>query len=202
MEYITQKIMENTQMKKKLKNLAVLVSGTGSLLEAMRAFPLPIKLVVADRECRGIEIAKAAGIKTEILPRVFGEAFDRKAYTEDVIELLKQNSIDLVVMAGYKTVFDKVMFEPQNFLRRVTNSHPALLPSFKGNYAVRDALAFGVKVTGTTIHIATEKLDDGDIIAQEAVPVLEGDTLETLWERIKTVERKLYPEAVLKLLHW
>jgi phosphoribosylglycinamide formyltransferase-1 len=80
------------------------------------------------------------------------------------------------------------------------NSHPALLPAFKGWHPVRDALAFGVKVTGTTIHVVTEELDEGPILAQEAVRVLDDDTEETLHERIKEVERRLYPETIKKVI--
>lgn len=187
--------MENT-----MKKLAVMVSGSGTILEAMIEKGLPIILVIADRSCRGLEIAKSAGIKTVLLPRIFGKDFNRLQYTLDTVEVLKDNSIDIVAMAGYMTVFNKVMFESQNYKDRITNIHPALLPAFKGDHAVRDALAFGVKITGTTIHFATEKLDDGPIITQEAVPVLDGDTVEILHERIKIVERRLYPEAIRGLL--
>jgi phosphoribosylglycinamide formyltransferase-1 len=181
-----------------MKKLAVLVSGTGSILEAMIEYKLPISLVLSDRPCRGIEIAKAAGIKTVVLPRTFGKSFDRENYTRDVVNVLLNNAIDLVAMAGYMTVFHKVMFD--FYKDRVLNIHPALLPNFKGDHAVRDALAAGVKVTGTTIHYATEVMDEGRIIAQEEVERLDDDTEETLHERIKQVERRLYPQTVKKLL--
>ena len=183
-----------------MKKLAILVSGVGSILEAMIESRVPIKLVLADRKCRGEEVAKSAGIKTELLERTFGQSFDRVQYTLDVISVLKRHEINLVVMAGYMTVFAPVMFEDSNFKNRVTNIHPSLLPAFKGDKAVADALAFGVKVTGTTIHLATAELDNGPIMAQQAVPVLNGDTTESLWERIKQVERKIYPETVRKIL--
>ena len=112
--------------------------------------------------------------------------------------ILKEQSIDLVAMAGYMTVFSPIIF--QDYKNQITNIHPSLLPSFKGDKAVDDALAFGVKVTGTTIHFATEKLDDGLIIAQEPVLIEKNDTIESLWERIKIVERRLYPEVISKLL--
>jgi phosphoribosylglycinamide formyltransferase 1 len=97
-------------------------------------------------------------------------------------------------MAGFGTVLAAPIFDI--YAGRMLNTHPALLPAFKGWHAVRDALAAGVKVTGTTIHVATEEVDAGPILAQEAVPVLTGDTEETLHERIKTVERRLYPETI------
>jgi len=177
---------------------AVPVSGTGTILEAMIQRGLPISLVIADRPCRGAEIAQAAKIQTHILPRIFKKDFDRYEFTLDFMRLLDGHRIGLVAMAGFMTIFDKIIFS--YYGGRITNIHPALLPSFKGDHAVRDALAFGVKVTGTTIHFATAELDTGPIIAQEAVPVIEGDTVETLHERIKLVERRLYPEVVSKLL--
>jgi phosphoribosylglycinamide formyltransferase-1 len=100
-------------------------------------------------------------------------------------------------MAGFGTVVPDL---PAAFPGRVLNTHPALLPAFKGWHAVRDALALGVKVTGTTVHIATEAVDDGPILAQEAVPVLPGDTEDTLHERIKQVERRLYPATIRQFI--
>lgn len=176
-------------------NVAVLVSGTGSLLESMIEDGLEIKLVASDRECRGLEIASEAGIATELVKRQsFKKDFDREAYTKQMVDALKKHNIDLVVMAGFMTVFAQPMFDA--FPNRVLNSHPALLPSFKGAHAVRDAMAMGVKVTGTTIHVANLEVDEGRILAQKAVEVLPDDTEDSLHERIKAEERKLYPRAV------
>jgi len=177
-----------------MKRLAVLVSGTGTLLEAMIADGLEISLVLADRPCRGLEIAKAAGIPTVLLGRSFKSDFDRVAYTQLVLQSLVHFNIQFVSMAGFMTILDKSIFV--EFGGRIINNHPSLLPSFKGDHAVRDAIAFGVKVTGCTIHVATEKLDEGRIIAQEAVSVLPGDTEVTLHERIKIVERRLLPDTI------
>lgn len=179
-------------------NIAVLVSGTGTLLEAIIQDRIEIKLVAADRECRGIEIAKTAGIPTKVVGRGFGKDFDREAYTKQMVELLKKHDIDLVVMAGFMTFFAPPMIEA--FRDRILNSHPSLLPAFKGAHAVRDALEAGVTETGTTIHIATELLDEGRVLAQEKVKVKPGDTEETLHERIKQEERRLYPIAVRKIV--
>lgn len=176
--------------------LAVLVSGTGSLLEAMKKDGLPIDLVLADRHCRGFdEIAAGAGITRELVlrPKGMGE-LSRVEYTQRVCDVLLAHEIGLVAMAGFMTIFSRRMFF--HYGERVLNAHPSLLPSFKGEHAVRDALAYGVKMTGCTVHVATEKLDAGPIIAQEAVPVLEGDTEAVLHERIKTVERILYPKTI------
>ena len=101
-------------------------------------------------------------------------------------------------MAGYGTILDAAMHE--SFPGRIINTHPALLPSFPGWHAVRDALAYGVKVTGCTIHIATIEVDAGPILAQEAVPVLDDDDESSLHERIKTVERLLYVDTLRRVV--
>ncbi len=180
-----------------MKKLAVLVSGTGSLCEAMINDGVVIGLVLADRACRGLEIANKAGVPTELLRRKdFGSKleFRREDYTRNVTGILLNYDIDFIAMAGFMTVFDKFIFT--YYKDKILNSHPALLPSFKGDNAVADALAYGVKVTGCTIHIATDKLDDGRILRQEAVSVLDGDDREMLHERIKQVERRLYPVTI------
>lgn len=175
--------------------LAVLVSGSGTLLEAMLADCLDICVVAADRPCRGLEVARSAGVPDELVARQsFGDDFDRAAYTSAFVEVLRRHRVDVVAMAGFGTVFGAGMFEA--FPGRILNTHPALLPAFKGWHAVRDALAAGVAVTGTTVHIATELVDDGPVLAQEEVPVLPGDTEATLHERIKSVERRLYPGTI------
>ena len=178
-----------------MKNLAVFVSGKSTLLAAMIADELAISLVLADRECLGIAIAETAGIPTELVPRTFKSGFDRRLYTLDVLNILRRREIAFVAMAGFMTVLGPVIFS-EGYRGRILNSHPSLLPAFKGEKAVKDALEFGVKVTGTTIHVATERLDEGPILAQEAVRVLSGDTVDTLWERIKVVERALYPPTI------
>lgn len=181
-----------------MKRIAVAVSGTGSLLAAMLEQGLPIDLVLADRSCKGVnEVPKGYGIPSVLIPRTdYSPAFNRDAYTQQVIAKLREYQVDLLVMAGFMTVFSERMFQPETYQNAVTNTHPSLLPAFKGEKAVADALEFGVKWTGCTIHWATPKLDDGPILAQEVVPVIEGDTVDTLWERIKGVERTLYPQVI------
>ena len=178
------------------KKLAVLVSGTGSLLEAFLDAGLHVDLVLADRPCRGIDVvAKGKNVPTELVLRTdFSKNFDREAYTKQVCDVLQRHHIDVVAMAGFNTVFSSSIFDVYG--GRILNTHPALLPSFKGHYAVRDALAFGAKVTGCTVHIATPEVDEGKILAQQAVPVLPNDTEESLHERIKTVERTLYLDTI------
>lgn len=181
-----------------MSKLAVLVSGTGSILEAMVKDGLPIEVVLADRHCRGLEIAESAGIPRVLLWRSFSAVFDREAYTRRSVEMLQCRGVYRIAMAGYMTVFTQAMFDA--FGGRITNTHPSLLPAFKGDHAVRDALHYGVKVTGCTIHVATIELDAGPILAQEPVRVLKGDTVDTLHERIKQVERVLYPTTIRELL--
>ena len=179
--------------------LAVLVSGSGTILEAMLAAGLEVAVVVADRPCRGLEVAEAGGLPFELVAREsFGRTFDRDAYTALLVQALRSHRTDVVAMAGFGTILGPGMFAA--FPGRILNTHPALLPAFKGWHAVRDALAAGVSVTGTTVHIATEDVDDGPVLAQEAVPVEPGDTEATLHERIKSVERRLYPDTVRRFL--
>jgi phosphoribosylglycinamide formyltransferase 1 len=174
--------------------VAVLASGSGTLLEAIVADGIPVALVAADRPCRALEVAAASGIAAELVERTdWSKGFDRDGYTESLVKVLQAHEIELVAMAGFGTIVPDIV---DVFPGRVLNSHPALLPSFKGWHAVRDALESGVKVTGCTIHLATKETDVGPILAQEAVAVLPDDTVETLHERIKVVERRLYPEVI------
>ena len=176
-----------------------MVSGAGSLLEHMLDEGLKPDLVIADRPCRGLDLAHERGCQTMLIRRTdFTANFDRASYTRQVATELYVENIDFVVMVGFMTVLDDQIFE--EFAGRITNNHPALLPLFKGDHAVRDALEAGVTETGCTIHVATAKLDDGPIIAQERVPVLGGDTEETLHERIKQAERPLIAQVVRETL--
>jgi len=175
--------------------LAVLVSGTGSLLDAMLTAGLPVAYVLADRRCRGLEIATEAGLPAELVERTeWGREFDRDGYAERLVTALTKSDIDVVAMAGFGTVLGRPIFD--EFAGRIINTHPALLPAFPGWHAVRSALDYGVKVTGCTIHVATEEVDSGPILAQQAVAVADDDTEETLHERIKVVERRLYIETL------
>jgi phosphoribosylglycinamide formyltransferase-1 len=179
--------------------VAVLVSGTGSILDAMIDAGVPVALVAADRPCRGLTIAADAGIATALVERErFDAAFDRDAYSRQLAEVLVSHRVDLVAMAGFGTVLTQPMQDA--FGGRLLNTHPALLPSFKGWHAVRDALAYGVKVTGCTVHVAGLDVDTGRILAQEAVAVLDGDTESSLQERIKEVERRLYPATIHRII--
>ena len=179
--------------------IAVLASGSGTLLEAILADGIPVSLVVVDRPSRATEVAEAHGVTARLVERSsYGPDFDRLQFTNDVVDVLLAERIELIVMAGFGTVFDKPIHDA--FANRILNTHPALLPAFKGWHAVREALAFGVKVTGCTIHVATLEVDAGPILAQEAVPVLDGDDEASLHERIKAVERRLYPHTIRAVL--
>jgi phosphoribosylglycinamide formyltransferase-1 len=179
--------------------VGVLVSGTGSILEAMLGEGLPIDLVASDRPCGGLEIAARAGISAVLVERTsFDSTFDRDAYSAELASVLAGHGLDLVAMAGFGTVLSQPMHDA--FGGRLINTHPALLPSFKGWHAVRDALEAGVKVTGCTVHVAGLDVDTGPILAQEAVPVLPDDTESSLHERIKEVERRLYPSTLRRII--
>src|SRR5437588_11761892 len=179
--------------------IGVLASGTGTLLEAILAAELPVVVGVVDRPCRATEVAERHGVPAAIVERTsFGKDFDRVAYTHRVVDVLNEYQVELVPMAGFGTILDKPIFDA--FPDRILNTHPALLPAFPGWHAVEDALAAGVKVTGCTVHIAELEVDSGPILAQEAVPVLPDDTKETLHERIKAVERRLYPATIREFI--
>jgi phosphoribosylglycinamide formyltransferase-1 len=179
--------------------LAVLASGSGTLLDAMAAAGLPISLVMVDRHCGVEDVAARHGLDCVVVERTdFTPSFDRDAFTVRVIDELRAHGIDLVAMAGWGTILGRAAFEA--FPGRILNTHPALLPSFPGWHGVRDALAHGVKVTGCTVHVATEEVDAGPILAQEAVPVLDGDDEASLHERIKAVERRLYTDTIRTIL--
>ncbi len=176
----------------------MLASGSGTILRSMLEHDLPIAVVLADRPCGALVIAEEAGVPTELVERTtFGADFDRVAYTHEVLDALSRHQVDLIAMAGFGTILSKPIHDA--FPDRIVNTHPALLPAFKGWHAVDDALAAGVKVTGCTVHLARLEVDEGPILAQEAVPVLPDDTVETLHERIKEVERRIYPEVLRQL---
>lgn len=180
-------------------NIAVLLSGSGTnlqaIIDAIAAGTLNARIVhvVSSRpDAYGIERAQAAGIPVMVLNR---EAYaDREAADARIVETLQAAGAEYVVMAGYMRMVTPVMLSA--FPDRVLNLHPALLPSFKGAHAIQDAFEAGVKVTGVTVHFANEEYDKGPIVAQCAVPVREGDTLDALEERIHGVEHELYPEVL------
>lgn len=182
--------------------LCVLVSGSGTILEAMLERGLEIALVASDRPCRGLEVASSAGIPALLVDRSnyggFTKSFDRDGYSEELARVLLEHEINLIAMAGFGTIITRPLHE--KFVGRILNTHPSLLPLFKGWHAVPQALAAGVTESGCTVHVATEALDDGPILAQVSVPVLLTDDEDTLHERIKTVERDLYPRVLSRVM--
>lgn len=182
-----------------MTRVGVLVSGSGTNLQALIDAAIPIAVVVSDRPgVAALDRAAGAGIATEVVDRDEYIPSRREVFTEAIVDALLRHDIDLVAMAGFMTILAKPMFDA--FEGRVINTHPSLLPAFRGAHAVEEALEAGVKLTGCTIHVATATVDDGPILAQEAVPVEPGDTVETLHERIKAVEHRLYPQVVRRLV--
>ncbi|MBG01779.1 MAG: phosphoribosylglycinamide formyltransferase [Acidimicrobiaceae bacterium] len=179
--------------------LAVLASGSGTILEAMINGGIPVVYVLTDRKCLASEIALQHGIDHALVEREsFGKDFDRKDYTIQIRDALIEREIDLVAMAGFGTILEQPIYE--EYGNNVLNTHPSLLPSFPGWNAVEDAIRYGVKVTGCTVHVATKDVDAGPILAQEAVEVSSGDSVATLHERIKTIERRLYLETIRDIM--
>ncbi len=180
-------------------SLAVLVSGTGSILDAMVDAGLPVALVVSDRPCTAV--ARAAGHDIEVVVvrrRSFGNDFDRDGYSAMLADRLIERGMTLVAMAGFGTILSQPFHD--RFAGRVLNTHPALLPAFSGWHGVRDALAAGVDTTGCTVHLATLEVDAGPILAQEEVAVRPDDDEASLHERIKVVERRLYVDTLRAVL--
>ena len=182
--------------------LCVLVSGSGTILEALIEQNVHVTLVGADRPCRGLEVAARAGVETVLVDRAdyggFAADFDRERYCEDLTATLRAHDIDLVAMAGFGTIVTAAFHDA--FRGRVLNTHPSLLPDFKGWHAVAQALASGVRETGCTVHVATVELDDGPILAQRRVTVHADDDESSLHERIKDVERVIYPLVVTRVM--
>lgn len=180
-------------------NIAVLCSGNGTnlqaIIDAVKSGYLAarIALVISDNASAfAIDVAEKAGIETLVLnPKDFktSEAFDK-----EIIKAIKAKGADLVVLAGFMRIMSPHFIK--EYKDRIMNIHPALLPSFRGAHGIKDALEYGVKVTGVTVHFVDEKLDNGPIILQKAVEINDDDTEETLLARVHKEEHKLYPKAV------
>ena len=177
--------------------LVVLASGTGSLLEslleaAVDKYPGRIVAVGADRDCRALEIAAAASLPTYTAR--LGDYADRDAWDAAMTEATAAHEPDLIVSAGFMKILGPQFLS--RFMGRIVNTHPALLPAFPGAHAVPEALAYGVKVTGCSVHLVDAGTDTGPILAQQPVPVLDDDDEATLHERIKVVERRLLVDVL------
>lgn len=181
--------------------VVVLLSGSGTLLQsvldAVSAGDVDAQVVAvgSDRSgAYGLERARAAHVPTFVHPLRTGD--DRAAWDAGLADLVASYSPDLVVSAGFMKLVGAAFLE--RFGDRFINTHPALLPAFPGAHAVRDTLAYGVKVTGCTVFVVDAGIDTGRIVAQEPVAVLPGDTEESLHERIKVVERRMLVDAIAR----
>lgn len=181
------------------KRIAVLLSGRGSNFEAIadsvaagRIPDAEIAVVVSNREnAPGLEKARQRGLETVVIP---SRGRQREEYDREVVTLLEQKQVDLVCLAGFMRILSPHFV--QAFRHRILNIHPALLPSFTGLEGQRQALEWGVKITGCTVHFVDESLDGGPIVAQAAVAVEDTDTEETLSARILREEHRIYTEAI------
>lgn len=181
------------------KRIGVLLSGRGSNFEALadsvasRRIPdAEIAIVISNREgAPGIDRAKSRGIATRVIP---SKGLERETYDRQVVAVLHEHKVDLVCLAGYMRLLSP--FFVASFPNRILNIHPSLLPSFPGLESQRQALEYGVKFAGCTVHFVDENLDAGPIILQSVVPVADADTEESLSAKILQEEHKIYSEAV------
>ncbi|ADT97953.1 MULTISPECIES: phosphoribosylglycinamide formyltransferase [Mycolicibacterium] len=177
--------------------VVVLASGAGSLLASLLSsavgdFPARVVAVGTDRPCAALDIAAKADVPTFTV--ALTDHPDRTAWDAAITEATAAHAPDIVVAAGFMKILGAGFLS--RFPGRVLNSHPALLPAFPGAHAVRDALAYGVRVTGCTVHLVDAGTDTGPIVAQQAVAVYDDDDESALHERIKVIERRLLVDVV------
>jgi phosphoribosylglycinamide formyltransferase-1 len=185
-----------------MKKLGILLSGRGSNFEAIarnvRAGKIPaeIAIVMSNKAgALGLARAKEMGLATRFIP---SQGKEREAFDREVVAVLREFQVDLVCLAGFMRILSPYFI--REFPRRVLNIHPALLPSFPGEEAQRQALEYGVKFTGCTVHLVDEGVDTGPIVCQAVVPVLDDDTPETLAVRILNEEHRIYSDGICLLL--
>lgn len=186
-----------------MKKLGILLSGRGSNFEAIAdsiaAGRIPnaeIAVVISNREgALGIEKARQRGLDARVIP---SKGLEREAYDRMVVAVLEEKQVDLVCLAGFMRLLSPYIVE--RFRDRILNIHPGLLPAFSGLEAQQQALEWGVKVSGCTVHFVDENVDAGPIIVQAAVPVYDNDTEETLAARILKEEHRIYTEAIKLVL--
>lgn len=184
------------------KRTAVLISGSGSnlqaLLNAARApdYPAEISLVISNKtDAYGLERAKKAGVKTELLPHA--NFTTRETYDAALHALLESNDIEVVCLAGFMRILTPSFVK--KWRGRMLNIHPSLLPKFTGLHTHKRALEAGEKEHGCTVHFVTDELDAGPVILQARVPILSNDTQETLAARVLEQEHRIYPEALKQI---
>jgi phosphoribosylglycinamide formyltransferase-1 len=185
-----------------MKNLGILLSGRGSNFEAIARnveagkIPAKIAVVISNREeAPGLARAREMGLATRFIP---SKGKEREAYDREVVAALQEFKVDLVCLAGFMRILSPYFIRA--FPRRILNIHPALLPAFPGLDAQKQALEYGAKFTGCTVHIVDEGVDTGPIVCQAIVPVLDADTAETLAARILKEEHRIYSEAICLML--
>lgn len=179
--------------------IVVLVSGSGTNLQAILdaaaspTYPAQVAAVISDRAgVAALERARTAGVHSEVVS--WDDHADRSKFTSACCDAADAHGAAALVLAGFMRILGPEAVA--RFPNRILNTHPALLPAFPGAHAIPQALAHGVKLSGVTIHFVDEEVDHGPIIAQEAVPVLDGDTVDDLRRRIQKVEHRLYPEVI------
>ena len=185
------------------RTLGVLISGRGSNLQAILdavasgALEARVGVVVSNKkDAGGLERARSAGVPTAVLSHKDYDS--REAFDEAVLARLREHDVDVVCLAGFMRILSPVLVRA--YPGRILNVHPSLLPAFVGLHAQRQAVEYGAKVSGCTVHLVDEELDHGPILLQAAVPVSEDDDEETLSARILEQEHRLYPEAIGLLL--
>jgi phosphoribosylglycinamide formyltransferase-1 len=182
-----------------MMNFAVLASGRGSnlkaIIEAVKSGKINAQLsvVISDKkDAYALEGARQAGIPAlYINPKDF---HDRESFDKGLVERLHEFKIDFVVLAGYMRLVS--IYFIQQYPNKILNIHPSLIPAFRGMHAIKDAFDYGAKITGVTVHIVIEEMDDGPIVLQEAVRVDPKDTLESLEEKIHQAEHRIFPQAI------
>lgn len=182
----------------KKQRLGILLSGRGSNFMAIAdnvaagRIPAEIAVVVSNRpNAPGLEEAERRGLETRMIP---SKGLEREQYDRQVVEVLQERKVDLVCLAGFMRLLSPYFVSA--FPNRILNIHPSLLPAFPGLDAQRQALEYGVKMTGCTVHFVDENLDAGPIVIQSAISVVDDDTPETLSARILKEEHRIYSEAI------
>ncbi|MGH7249014.1 MAG: phosphoribosylglycinamide formyltransferase [Pseudomonadota bacterium] len=181
-----------------MRKLGILLSGRGSNFEAIARniaagrLNAEIGVVISNRpEARGLALARELGLNAVSLP---SKGLDREVYDRAVVQELRKNQVDLVCLAGFMRLLSGYFI--REFPERILNIHPSLLPAFPGLDAQYQALEYGVKLSGCTVHFVDENLDSGPVVLQAAVPVIDADTVESLSARILAEEHRLYTEAI------
>jgi phosphoribosylglycinamide formyltransferase-1 len=182
----------------KMHRLGILLSGRGSNFMAIAdnvaagRIPAEIAVVISNRpNAPGLEEAERRGLPVRMIP---SKGLEREQYDRQVVAVLQEREVDLVCLAGFMRLLSPYFVSA--FPNRILNIHPSLLPAFPGLDAQRQALEYGVKMTGCTVHIVDENLDAGPIVIQSAIPVLDEDTPDTLSARILNEEHRIYSEAI------